>query len=81
MTALPVGKYVRVNKLDPPVAAKFIHDNVHADVLVLSYIFKEGTIFNEIERPDGTKEEVSNLWLNFSHSDEADVIDKFASEE
>lgn len=69
-----VGVYIRENKLDPPVPALFNHNNVEAHVLVLKYIFKEGSIFNEIERPDGTVQEVPNSWLVFERaSDKADI--------
>jgi hypothetical protein len=61
----PVGAYVRENVLNPPVPAQLNLNNALEDVLVLKYIFKEGTVFNDVQRLDNSIMTVPNKWIIF----------------
>lgn len=67
------GPYVRENVLNPPVPAKLTLNNSIEDVLVLKYVFKEGTVFNEVQRLDNNVLLVPNKWITFPVEEGADV--------
>ena len=64
----PVGAYpayIRENVLNPPVPAQLNLNNALEAVLVLKYIFKEGTVFNDVQRLDNSIMTVPNKWVIF----------------